>query len=135
MSLPAISVCFPAYNEEATIADVLLEASTLLSNSGLKYEILVCNDGSSDRTGVIIDYTAVQIPHLRIFHHERNLGICATFEHLYAEAANEFVFLNSTDRQWETRIIFDMLPLTLDWDVIVASRIDKHYGIVRHFVS
>ena len=29
-SLPSVSVCFPCYNEEATIADVLLEAHELL---------------------------------------------------------------------------------------------------------
>lgn len=135
MSLPSVSVCFPAYNEEATIADVLREAHGLLSESGLKYEILVCNDGSSDRTGAIIDEIAVEIPNLRVLHHRRNLGVCATFEYLYAQATNEFVFLNSTDRQWDTGIIFDMLPLTSNWDVIVASRINKHYGIIRRFVS
>src|SRR6185295_5483111 len=32
-------------------------------------------------------------------------------------------------------IVFDMLPLTKDWDVIVASRIEKHYGTTRRFIS
>src|SRR6266404_1643567 len=135
MTTPSVSVCFPAYDEEATIEDVLLEAHTLLSQSGLKYEILVCNDGSSDRTAVIIDSIAAFMPNVRVLHHEYNLGICATFEHLYAEATNELVFLNSTDRQWDTSILFDMLPLTSKWDVIVASRVEKHYGTMRRFFS
>jgi hypothetical protein len=58
-----------------------------------------------------------------------------TSEHLYAEAANEFVFLNSTDRQWDTRILFDMIPLTTDYDIIIASRRHKHYSYVLTFVS
>jgi glycosyltransferase involved in cell wall biosynthesis len=131
----SLSVCFPAYNEEATIGDVLQEAHELLSRSGLKYEILVCNDGSRDRTATIIDAMTARIPHLRVLHHSRNLGISATFEHLYSEAANEFIFLNSSDRQWATSIVFDMLPLTSDWDVIVASRIETHYGPMRRFIS
>lgn len=135
MSFPSVSVCFPAYNEEAIIGDVLQEAHELLSRSALKYEILVCNDGSKDRTGAIIDEMAVTIPRLRVLHHPRNRGIWSTFEHLYSQATNEFVFLNSTDRQWQTSIIFDMLPLTTDWDVIVASRIEKHYGTMRRFIS
>jgi glycosyltransferase involved in cell wall biosynthesis len=135
MSSPSVSLCFPAYNEEATIGDVLQEAHELLSKSALKYEILVCNDGSRDRTGAIIDEMAALIPCLRVLHHPRNRGICHTFEHLYSEATNEFVFLNSTDRQWQTSIIFDMLPLTTDWDVIVASRKEKHYGTMRRFIS
>ena len=52
---PSVSVCFPAYNEEATIRDVIEEAHDLLSASGIDYEIIVCNDGSSDATGSIID--------------------------------------------------------------------------------
>lgn len=133
-SCRSISVCFPAYNEEATIGDVLQEAHELLSRSGLKYEILVCDDGSSDRTAAIIEEMA-GIPHLRVLHHPRNLGITATFEHLYSEANNEFVFLNSSDRQWAANIVFDMLPLTSDWDVIVASRVDTHYGPMRRLIS
>ena len=38
------------------------------------------------------------------------------------------MFLNSTDRQWQTKVLFDLLPLTRDWDIIVASRRQKHYG-------
>jgi len=134
-ALPSVSLCFPAYNEEATIADVLQEAHELLSRSGLEYEILVCNDGSVDRTGAIIEELAGKVSRLRILHHQRNQGIRATFEHLYAEASGEFVFLNSTDRQWPTSILFEMLPLAKDWDIIIASRKDKHYRAVRKFVS
>lgn len=135
LKAPSVSVCFPAFNEEATICSVLQEAHKLLSKSALKYEIIVCNDGSKDRTGAIVDDTAALIPHLRVLHHPSNLGICATFEHLYSEATNEFVFLNSTDRQWQTSIIFDMLSLTTDWDVIIASRKDNHYGAMRRLIS
>jgi len=134
-SFPSVSVCFPAYNEETTITDVLQEAHSLLSDSGLNYEILVCNDGSSDRTEEIIEGLARSIPRLRVFRHARNLGIRATFEHLYREASHEFVFLNSTDRQWKTSLLFEMLCLTKDWDVIIASRKDKYYGPVRQVVS
>jgi glycosyltransferase involved in cell wall biosynthesis len=135
ITLPSVSVCFPAYNEERSIAEVLREAHTLLSNSGLKYEIIVCNDGSVDRTPRIIEDLARQIPYLRVLHNDRNLGINATFERLYSAARNEFVFLNSTDRQWDTSILFDMLPLTREWDIVIASRVDKHYGAMRKFVS
>jgi glycosyltransferase involved in cell wall biosynthesis len=128
-------VCFPAYNEEATIGSVLLEAHGLLSVSGLSYEIIVCDDGSVDGTGAVIDSMTNGIPRLTVLRHPRNLGIRATFEHLYSAARNDFVFLNSTDRQWKTSILFDMLPLTREWDVVVASRIHKHYGWVRSSVS
>jgi hypothetical protein len=72
---------------------------------------------------------------MRAINNPRNLGIRATFERLYSEAAKQFVFLNSTDRQWPTGILFDMLALTSDWDIIIASRKNKHYSAARRFVS
>jgi len=68
-------------------------------------------------------------------HHPRNRGIRETFERLYREASKDFVFLNSTDRQWDTRILFDMLPMACEWDIIIASRRHKHYSATRELVS
>jgi glycosyltransferase involved in cell wall biosynthesis len=135
VSRPGVSVLFPAYNEAGTIRAVLEEAHALLAPSGLDYEIIVCDDGSTDATGAIVDEMAAGVPRLRVIHHARNQGIYGTFEHLYAEATKEFVFLNSTDRQWDTGVLFDLLPLASDWDVVIASRREKHYPPVRRFVS
>ena len=90
---PSVSLCFPAYNEEATIGEVLWEAHSLLSVSGLEYEIIVCDDGSIDHTGAVISELANHLPRLKVLHHPRNLGIHATFGHLYSAANNEYVFL------------------------------------------
>jgi glycosyltransferase involved in cell wall biosynthesis len=117
------------------VGEVLQEAHDLLSASKLDYEIIVCNDGSADRTGAIIETIAARLPRMRALNNPRNLGIRATFERLYSEAGKDFVFLNSTDRQWPTRVLFDMLPLTSEWDIIIASRKDKHYSTTRRFVS
>jgi glycosyltransferase involved in cell wall biosynthesis len=135
LSLPSVSVCFPCFNEEATIGDVLLEAHELLSGSGLDYEILVCDDCSTDGTGAIIAEVHAKIPELRVLTHAVNRGIFTTFEDLYAAASKDYVFLNSTDRQWDTRLVFDMLPLTKDHDVIITSRTNKPYGPLRAVVS
>jgi len=128
-------VCFPAYNEEATIEHVLTEAHELLSASGLDYEILVCNDGSLDRTGRIIEIVADRLSLIRVLHNPGNQGIRATFERLYRESAKDFVFLNSTDQQWETSVLFDLLPVTTRFDIVIATRDDKHYGLLRRLVS
>ncbi len=135
IDFPSVSVCFPVYNEEESVGEVLNESYNLLSNSGLEYEILVCNDGSTDHSGDIIENLASQFPHFHVIHHSSNLGIHATFEHLYSEAKKDFVFLNSVDKQWDTAILFDILPLTKEGDIIIASRKKKPYGLMRRFIS
>ena len=133
--LPSVSVCFPAYNEQATIESVLTDSHELLTRSGIDYEILVCDDASTDNTASIADEIAARLPRIRVLRNSRNLGIRDTFERLYREASKEIVFLNSTDRQWETSVLFEMLPLMSEFDIVIASRRNKHYGFSRSFTS
>lgn len=132
---PSVSICFPAYNEQAVVRNVVVEAYELFKNSGLEYEILACDDGSTDQTGEILDELSHKIPSLRVFHNPQNMGMNYTFEYLYGNATKDFVFLNATDRQWPTPCIFRLLPLAQSYDIIVASRKNKHYGIYRNLLS
>ncbi len=135
MAYPSVSVCFPAYNEELTVKNVLQEAYDLLLSWPVRFELIVCDDASVDGTGKIIDEFASGKPEVRVIHHARNEGIRNTFEELNHAARNEFIFLNATDGQWKTESLIHMLPMTEKWDVIIASRIKKPYGIKRMIIS
>ena len=41
----SVSICIPAYNEEESIAQVIEEAFTVISNLATDYEVIVVNDG------------------------------------------------------------------------------------------
>jgi glycosyltransferase involved in cell wall biosynthesis len=131
----SVSVCFPAYNEARTLRAVLDDACALLAASSLDYEILICDDASTDKTPSIIRDVAAGDSRIRAWRHAHNQGIFATFEDLYAQATKEFVFLNATDGQWDTRILLDLLPLASTADVVIASRRNKHYTPLRRIVS
>jgi glycosyltransferase involved in cell wall biosynthesis len=135
MSYPSVSVCFPAYNEENTVGLVLDNAYKILIDNQIDFELIVCNDASQDRTGQIIDQFAKGKPEVRVIQHSENKGIRETFEELNHSSKNTFVFLNSTDGQWKMESLLLMLPMTEKWDVIIASRIRKPYGIKRLFIS
>jgi glycosyltransferase involved in cell wall biosynthesis len=135
MNFPSVSVCFPAYNEEKTVGSVLENAYKILKSNQIDFELIVCNDASKDNTGAIIDQFANGKPEVRVIHHQENKGIRDTFEELNQSARNVFVFLNSTDGQWKTESLLQMLPMTQKWDVIIASRKRKPYGLKRLFIS
>lgn len=67
MSLYTISLAAPAYNEAKGLEDILkLWLGYLASSDYLfDYEIVICNDGSIDQTGEILDRLAKNDPHLR----------------------------------------------------------------------
>ncbi len=64
-----VSVVICAYNEEKTIKDVILS----VSNSLIVSEIIVINDGSSDRTEVIVKELTKEIEIVDI-HYKENKG-------------------------------------------------------------
>jgi len=60
---PFVVACIPAYNEEGTIAKVVVQT--------MKYvdKVVVCDDGSSDMTGEIAEQLGAEV-----LRHERNMG-------------------------------------------------------------
>jgi glycosyltransferase involved in cell wall biosynthesis len=130
-----VSICIPAYNEEHTIEEVIKTAAATLQQTELPGEILVLDDCSTDRTWQVLRGLKETVPTLQIRHHEVNQGIARTFGELYHWAKMELVFLNSADGQWKMETLLEMLPLTKRYDLIVARRKEKHYGLNRQIVS
>jgi glycosyltransferase involved in cell wall biosynthesis len=118
--LHGISVCIPAYNEEATIESAVTQIEAVLRRMPCDYEIIICDDASADGTGTILRRLSSKNPRLRPIFHEKNRGIRATFEELYAAATKDAVFL---------------IPSDLEWPIVIASRINKNYGMARTIVS
>ena len=54
MNINKLSIIFPVYNEKNTIEKVLLEWRDVLSKYHLKYDIVVCEDGSTDGTSELL---------------------------------------------------------------------------------
>lgn len=79
MSKPMISIIVPVYNMEEYLHRCL---DSILNQSFKDYEILLIDDGSSDKSGQICDEYADRVPCVRVFHKEnggvstaRNLGL------------------------------------------------------------
>ncbi len=68
----------PAFNEETEIGQRLRSIGKLMEQKGLSYDIWVVNDGSQDRTVLIIEEVAKEIP-VHVVHHVSNQGIGAAF--------------------------------------------------------
>jgi glycosyltransferase involved in cell wall biosynthesis len=130
-----ITICIPAYNEEATIDQVVLDAEAALKEAARPGEILVIDDCSTDRTWEILNQVQQRSSVLQIRRHSVNRGIASTFAELYRWASYEWVFLNSADGQWKMSSVLELLPMADRYDIVVAQRQAKHYGVSRHLVS
>lgn len=72
---PLVVIGIPAYNEEKTIARVVLQARKFGD------VVLVCDDGSSDMTAEIAESLGAMV-----VRHERNLGYGAAIQSLFSQA-------------------------------------------------
>ena len=73
-TMPELSVVIPAFNEAARLPRFLSSVIEWLRESGLDFEILVVDDGSSDATTTAARECAPGEARLRVLRHERNAG-------------------------------------------------------------
>lgn len=106
-----LSVAAPAYNEADGIEVVLAEWHAFLSccDAVAEFEIVVCNDGSSDRTGDILDRLTLSYPQLRPLHFEKNQGAAAALNHAISATHGDWVLLIDSDGQFPIANLTDML--------------------------
>jgi glycosyltransferase involved in cell wall biosynthesis len=99
-----LSILIPAYQEERTIAEVLRRvASVDTSSQGFDKEILVCDDGSKDRTAAEIERVARELPEagIRLVRHAQNRGKGAAIRSALAHATGEYVLIQDADLEYE----------------------------------
>jgi len=68
------SIVIPAYNEESRITPTLEATVQYLELRKLQYEIIVVNDGSSDRTVEVVSHLQSQNPHIKLVSLPQNCG-------------------------------------------------------------
>jgi glycosyltransferase involved in cell wall biosynthesis len=106
-----LSVAAPAYNEAEGIEAVIAEWHGYLSSAPevAEFEIVICNDGSKDRTGDILDRLTLSYPQLVPLHFEKNQGAAAALTAAIAATRGDWVLLMDSDGQFPIRALPDML--------------------------
>ncbi len=108
---PFVSVIIPAYNEEALLAKNLAELHKYLVSPerNFDWELLVVNDGSSDKTGVIANEFARTHSNVRVLHHPSNFGLGQALKFGFANTSGDYVITMDVDLSYDTRHIDELL--------------------------
>ena len=118
---PALSVVIPAYNEEHRLAATLADVVTWLKGHEPSAEILVVDDGSSDRTVEIARGLADQWPALKVLEQQHNQGKGAALRRGCLEAAGRHVMFMDADNATRIEEIEKFLPLLSEGYGMVAG--------------
>lgn len=100
--LSTISIAAPAYNEGENIYP-LVEGWAQYLQARFRpedFEIVVCDDGSTDDTGALLEKLAREFPSVRPCHHKINQGAAAAMATAIRHTTKDWVFLLDTDGQY-----------------------------------
>lgn len=130
---PEISICAPAYNEEEGIAQVVRYWAEVIRNDGIRGQIVVANDGSTDRTLEILRGLQGEIPFLVVVDYTPNGGYGYALSQAIAHADGDYVVTIDSDGQFdaaEYRLLLAELRRG-GYDLVTGYRKGKRDTFVR----
>ena len=122
-----IFILLPAYNEEDSLRPLFARIASALQNEAHKFKIVVCDDGSRDRTAEILEELKADFD-LEVLQHKINRGLGETARDLFEHAVSigkpdDVIIRMDCDDTHDPAYIPSMVAkLNEGYDVVIASR-------------
>ncbi len=113
-----ISVVIPAYNEELAIGDDLKAIRDALNGANLEHEIIVVDDGSTDRTAEIVR----GFPDVRLLSHPFNRGTGAARTTGLRAARGDVIVMTDADGTYPNHDIPRLVEALEGYDMVIGAR-------------
>ncbi|MBF0571750.1 MAG: glycosyltransferase family 2 protein [Candidatus Omnitrophica bacterium] len=121
-----LSIVIPAYNEEATIKEILSKVREVSLPAGIAKEIVVVNDGSRDRTAEVLNSYKGQADMVVI--HQSNQGKTAALLTGFKQATGDILLIQDADLEYDPNQYSKLLEPILQGqtEVVYGSRFLGH---------
>lgn len=118
---PLLSIIIPAYNEERRLPRSLDQIVAFVQQQPEPMEVLVVENGSTDRTTEIAEAYAARHPFIKVLHSEKGKGAAVKVGMMAGEG--RYLFICDSDLSMPIAEVRKFLPPVLqDYDVAIASR-------------
>jgi undecaprenyl-phosphate 4-deoxy-4-formamido-L-arabinose transferase len=137
MPAPHISIVIPVYNEEASLPTMFDRLMPVLDGLGKPYEVIFVNDGSKDRSQVLLANLFAKRPDVvRVLQFMRNYGQHPAIIAGFAQVRGEVVVTLDCDLQNPPEDIPKLLALIdQGHDVVGGYRANRHDAAWRLAIS
>lgn len=127
-----ISVVIPLFNEEENIPQLSRRLNEATKNWKDDVEVVLVNDGSSDRTEVMLNEIALADEKYRIIHFSRNFGHQPAISAGIKHAKGDAIIIMDGDLQDPPEILEDFIAKWKEgYDVVYAIRTKRKEGFFK----
>jgi glycosyltransferase involved in cell wall biosynthesis len=123
MRSPLVSIIMPAYNCEHYIGQAI---TSILNQSYSNVELLVCDDGSTDKTLEVIK--SFDDSRIKIFINEANIGNLKTRNRLFELAKGEFIAVQDAD-DWSSEDRIELQVKSFYQDECLGACVTSFYRV------
>src|SRR3989344_7457131 len=120
-----LSVFFPCFNEEGSIKRTVDNAISVLEKLDIEYEILIINDGSTDRTAEVAGELAKRNSRIKVINHQKNLGYGEALKSGFYGAKYETICYTDGDGQFNFEEVEKFTEKLDSTDLIIGYRIKR----------
>ena len=121
-----VSIIIPVYNEELTVGNVIERVKTIMQQTGLKYEVIVVDDYSADKSFMVANKYGVRVYRLKM-HLGKGYGLRAGF----AKAEGDVIVTIDSDGSHRPEELPRVLTPILQnqADLVIGSRYLKQKDV------
>lgn len=120
-----LSVIVPVYNEQESVLHTIKRLHLVLTDTGINYEIIVVNDGSTDHSEELLK----KVKGITLLKNPYNLGYGASLKKGIKNAKYDWIMITDADGTYPIEDIPRLLKHTDDYDMVVGKRTGKHVEI------
>jgi dolichol-phosphate mannosyltransferase len=133
----SLSIIIPAYCEADNILGTLENVSDALAGLPIDAEILVIDDGSTDRTAALVRSNGERFPAVELLVNERNMGFGWTYRRGVEAATRDHIVMVHGDNAWGAETLRDLFGHVGEADIIVGytRNMWESRTLARTFVS
>jgi len=136
-----LSIVIPSYNEEKRLPATLERIASYIKGCGRNTEVIVVDDGSTDRTAEVAKSYRGRIENLRVVPNGQNRGKGYSVKHGSMEARGDIVLFTDADLSAPIEEADKLLAKMNEYDVAIGSRavnralIEVHESKFREFAG
>src|SRR5712664_979388 len=138
---PELSIVIPSFNEELRLPVTLAEISAYIRASKRETEVIVIDDGSTDRTADVANSFSGEIQRLLVIANKKNRGKGYSVRHGMLEARGRIVLFTDADLSAPIEEADKLLAALGGYEVAIGSRgvdpslIEVHQSPLREFAG